>query len=269
MDCSLPGFSIHGIFQARVLEWVAITFSRSSSLSRNRTRVSCIAGRRFTLWATREAFEYKVHPNHPTILIKIQILPGKPDDMNPSIYTLWEAGSERALVYTHIYMFCSSIIRKRIFMEEEVVMTYISCSWTLLHIRINCGALKTPRNQLALRPMKSIPRGAQGVAFLKFHSYHTVLKIVCFPSGSVVKNPPAIQETWAQSLGQEDLLEKEMATSSSILAWRIPQTEEPSGLWSFGSRKSWTRLSDWTATTKNLQIVLAALCMDRRPAVLA
>ena len=55
MDCSLPGFSIHRIFQARVLEWVAISFSRGSSQPRNQTWVSCIAGRCFTLWATREA----------------------------------------------------------------------------------------------------------------------------------------------------------------------------------------------------------------------
>ena len=57
MDCSLPGSSIHGIFQARVLEWVAISFSRGSSWPRNRTRVSHIAGRCFTIWATREAQE--------------------------------------------------------------------------------------------------------------------------------------------------------------------------------------------------------------------
>ena len=55
MDCSLPGFSVHGIFQVRVLEWVAISFSRRSSWLRDWTQVSCIAGRRFTLWATREA----------------------------------------------------------------------------------------------------------------------------------------------------------------------------------------------------------------------
>ena len=47
------------------------------------------------------------------------------------------------------------------------------------------------------------------------------------PSGSVVKNLPAVQETWFQSLGLEDPLEKEMATHSSIFAWRIPWTEEP------------------------------------------
>ena len=55
MDCRLSGSSIHGIFQARVLEWVAISFSRGSSQPRNQTWVSRIAGRRFTVWATREA----------------------------------------------------------------------------------------------------------------------------------------------------------------------------------------------------------------------
>ena len=44
------------------------------------------------------------------------------------------------------------------------------------------------------------------------------------------KSLPAMQETWVQSLGQEDPLEKEMATHSSILAWRIPRTEKPGGL---------------------------------------
>ena len=55
MDCSPPGFSIHGILQARILEWVAISFSRGSPQPRDRTHVSLIAGRRFNLWATREA----------------------------------------------------------------------------------------------------------------------------------------------------------------------------------------------------------------------
>ena len=54
MDCSLPGSSVHGIFQARVLEWVAIAFSRGSSWPRDWTRVSGIVGRRLTLWATRD-----------------------------------------------------------------------------------------------------------------------------------------------------------------------------------------------------------------------
>ena len=52
-----------------------------------------------------------------------------------------------------------------------------------------------------------------------------------------VKRLTIIQETWVQSLGQEDLLEKEMATHSSILAWRIPWTEEPGRLQSMGLQR--------------------------------
>ena len=64
------------------------------------------------------------------------------------------------------------------------------------------------------------------------------------PGGSVVKNSPAEQGTWVQSLGGEDPLEKEMATHSSILAWRIPWTEEPGGPQSVESQRVGTRLSD-------------------------
>ena len=51
MDCSLAGSTVHGIFQARILQWVAISFSRRSSQPRDWTRVSCIVGRCFTIWA--------------------------------------------------------------------------------------------------------------------------------------------------------------------------------------------------------------------------
>ena len=53
----------------------------------------------------------------------------------------------------------------------------------------------------------------------------------------MVKNLPVMPDTWVQSLGGEDALEKEMATCSSILAWRIQWTEEPGGLQSIGSQK--------------------------------
>ena len=53
----------------------------------------------------------------------------------------------------------------------------------------------------------------------------------------MVKNQPAVQETGVSSLGQEDPLEEGMATHSSILAWRIPWTEEPGGLQSMGSQR--------------------------------
>ena len=65
-----------------------------------------------------------------------------------------------------------------------------------------------------------------------------------FPVAQMVKNLPAMQENWVQSLGQEDPVEKGMAIYSNILAWRIPWIEEPDGLLLFATAKSQTRLSD-------------------------
>ena len=64
----------------------------------------------------------------------------------------------------------------------------------------------------------------------------------------MVKNLPAMQETWVRSLGWEDSLEKEMATHSSILPWRIPWTEEPCGLQSIGLQ----RVGDYLVTEQQL-----------------
>ena len=67
MDCSLQGSSVYGIFQAIVLKWIAISFSRGSSQPRDRTRVSHIVDRRFTVWATREVIstlKFKSVPVH-------------------------------------------------------------------------------------------------------------------------------------------------------------------------------------------------------------
>ena len=61
MDCSPPGSSVHGILQARILEWVAMPSSRGSSQPRDQTHVSCIAGGFFTSWATREAPTLLLH----------------------------------------------------------------------------------------------------------------------------------------------------------------------------------------------------------------
>ena len=66
MDCSLPGSYVHGILQARILEWVAILFSKGSSQPRDRTWVSCITGRFFTIWTTREAHHNREQTYHGT-----------------------------------------------------------------------------------------------------------------------------------------------------------------------------------------------------------
>ena len=61
MDCSPPGSSAHGISQARILAWLSIPFSRGSSPPRDQTQVSCIAGRFFTIRATRKALLSYIH----------------------------------------------------------------------------------------------------------------------------------------------------------------------------------------------------------------
>ena len=87
------------------------------------------------------------------------------------------------------------------------------------------------------------------MAFAKIRKWETVPRLSCIwhlTCGSDGKEPAAMQEIWAQSLGQEDPLEKGMATHSSILAWGIPWTEEPSGLQSVGSQRI---RHDWATDT--------------------
>ena len=81
VDCSPPSSSVHGIVQARILEWVAVSFSRGSSWPRDRTQVSHIAGRRFNLCTTREALKYENTVSQKTsyrdIELQIQVLTSK------------------------------------------------------------------------------------------------------------------------------------------------------------------------------------------------
>ena len=74
MDCSLPGSSVHGIFQARILEWVDIPFTRGSSWPRDWTWFSCIAGRFFTVWTIREAHGEKIEKIKLNILEDVSCL---------------------------------------------------------------------------------------------------------------------------------------------------------------------------------------------------
>ena len=79
----------------------------------------------------------------------------------------------------------------------------------------------------------------------------------------MVERLPTMRETRVQSLGQEDLLEKKMATHSSILAWKIPWTEEPGRLQSMGVTKSQTRLINFTSlhSINNIHSVLVCVCV--------
>ena len=79
------------------------------------------------------------------------------------------------------------------------------------------------------------PSGARNIRSYPLSCNHVPL--MGFPGGSVVKNLPTMLEAQVRSLGQEEALEKGMAMHSSILAWRIPWTEEPGGLQSMGSQR--------------------------------
>ena len=109
----------------------------------------------------------------------------------------------------------------------------VSSSWILLRALFS---------SLPLHPynISRLPE-ATGVKFLLLaNKRYTDTNLIA----QLVKNLPAMQETWVWSLGGEDPLEKEMAIHSSILVWRIPWTEEPGRLYSPWGFKSWTRLSD-------------------------
>ena len=80
-----------------------------------------------------------------------------------------------------------------------------------------------------------------GIGFRNLYVYQLT---PASPVVQMVKNLPAMQETQAQSLGQEDPLEKGMATQSSVLAWEIPWTEKSGRLQSMGSQKGRTQLSN-------------------------
>ena len=88
-------------------------------------------------------------------------------------------------------------------------------------------------------------------------SHVAAVCFIGFPGGSAVKNLPAKQETWVQSLDQEDPLKKEMATRSNILAWEIPWTEEPGRLQPWGCK----RIRHDSVTKQQKSIITAQYCV--------
>ena len=104
MDCNLLGFSIHGILQARILEWIAISFSRGSSWPRAQTRVSCIGGRRFNLWATRVSPE--IPAKNMDWVVEENSRQGLEDQFTPClIVSAWPSKhlfTKRLLFYLHV-----------------------------------------------------------------------------------------------------------------------------------------------------------------------
>ena len=106
MDCNLPGSSLHGILQAGILEWVAISFSRGSSQPRDRTQVSCNAGRRFNLWATREALYQSDIQSLKAYLLKSNVVwfKHKENTVGLSFFILLHISENIQLMYILVYI---------------------------------------------------------------------------------------------------------------------------------------------------------------------
>ena len=123
------------------------------------------------------------------------------------------------------------------------------------------SCLKNPMGRGAWQA--TVHRVAKSQTWLKQLNMHACNSVItcCFLVASLVKNQPAMREIWVRSLGWEDPLEKEMATHSSILAWRTPWTEEPGGLQSTGSQRighNWT--SDLTVVSLILILIFILMC---------
>ena len=110
MDCSPPGFSVHWILQARILEWVVVPFSRESSQPRDQTQVSCFAGRFYTIWVTRKV---------PNLLLQREVF------LHVSHYFHFENNNSQI-----IFLFLSFIL---IYSKELIFASY----YKLLYLKPN------------------------------------------------------------------------------------------------------------------------------------
>ena len=222
MDCRLPGSSVHGISQARILEWVAIPFSRGSSRPRDRTRISCIGRWILYCWACGEVpgrhrlcaispgwGEICIDPSRVHNSWVTVVLPHPESDPElPGSYPLAGASDSFAVLWD-----VSSKKDSKRNLGEKVTFFWTICTTVFWFLR-------------------------SGVIITSTCTYQGL------PQWLSDEDPCAMQEMQILSLGQREPLEEGMAVHSSILAWRISWTEEPGGLQSVGServRDDWAR----------------------------
>ena len=147
MDCSPPGSSVHGIIQARILEWSAIAFSRGSSLTRYWTRVSCFAARFFTIWATREALRFKG---------KKQILKYSPccswDKFHTYELPFGNLSLLQSSIHSFILIFINSthinwkLLHEWIKKKYNVLMSFLVNFYITLLIQLNVNKIQSVKN---------------------------------------------------------------------------------------------------------------------------
>ena len=235
--------TVHGILQARILEWVAYAFFRGSSQPREWTQVSCIAGRFFTSWDTRKTQEYwhglpwsppgdlpnsGIKPRSPAL--QADSLPaepqGKPRNTGVGSLSLLQGifptqESNRGLLH------CGFFINWEVFHWKKIKSDTVSIvSPSISHEVMGPDAGIFVFWMLSFKPAFSLSSFTFNRKLFSSSSLSAYPLQYSWASlvAQLVKNPPAMQETWVQSLGWEDPLEKGKATNSSILAWRFPWT---------------------------------------------
>ena len=176
--CDPMDYTVHGIFQARILEWIAFPFSRRSSQPRDWTQVSCIAGR---FWATREAYTYT-----PSLLgfLALQVT---------------------IVHWVGLYELYS--------MLKQV--TYSMLSTNSVYVSRPISRVLPPPPPLPFGIHAFVPYFCDSISALQIRSSIPFFGFAC---SKLVRNLPAVWKIWAQSLDWEDPLEKGKATHSSILA---------------------------------------------------
>ena len=132
MDCSPPGSSDHGILQARILEWVAISFSRGSSWSRHWTGVSCIAGRFFTVWATGEALKMET-PQFSSV---------QPLNHVWLLETPWTAALQASLSITNSQSFLKLMSIKLVMPSKHLILCHPLPQQILKWTMQDCNSVK-------------------------------------------------------------------------------------------------------------------------------
>ena len=194
-----------GISQAKIQEWLAISYTRGSSRFRDQTCVSCISRRILYLWATRE-----------------------PENL-PEFH--WKNREQ----------FCFKVLENEILFDSEDVQNFFQ----ITNFLFRCVQPAAKYNHYFCCFGSCMFFMLEVHFFFKYACYFVEFPIPCvgFPCGSVVKNLPAVQETWVQSLSWEDPLEEEMAAHSSVLAWEIPWTEGTGELQFMRSQES--DITEW------------------------
>ena len=247
MDCSPPGSSVHGILQARMLEWVAISFFRGSSRPMNQTQVSCIASRFFTDWAMREA---------PGPNVKISKPHSKALELALKAFSL-SAWLGSLLYFCEFDLF---LLRER----NRLVLDQLQVAWvqfrkekalclcTILH---EVQILKHKRRASIYTTVLSFPkigfsrwcsssRWQQSLLPESDNLGSSSFASACANAGDIRAVGPI--PGWWISPGEG------IATHFNLLAWRILWTEEPGGLQSIGLQ-SQTRLK-WLSTHAHVSL---------------